>query len=75
MSTLETIIEDLKSLPPGKLQVAADFIHRLKRISQEERQAILARTAGSLSKETADEMEKAIESFFFSKSVFKTCPR
>ncbi len=61
MSTLETIVEDLKSLPPGKLQLAADFIQRLKQISQEERQAILARTAGSLSRETADEMEKAIE--------------
>ena len=41
--------------------MAADFIQRLKGISQEERQAILARTAGSLSRETADEMEKAIE--------------
>jgi len=61
VSTLETIVEDLKSLPPPKLQMAADFIQRLKGISQEERQAILARTAGSLSRETADEMEKAIE--------------
>ena len=61
VSTLETIIENLKSLPPGKLELAADFIQRLKRISQQERQAILARTAGSLSRETADEMEKAIE--------------
>ena len=61
VSTLETIVEDLKSLPPGKLEVAADFIQRLKRISQEERQAILARTAASLSRETVDEMEKAIE--------------
>ena len=61
VSTLETIVEDLKSLPPGKLEVAADFIQRLKRISQEERQAILVRTAASLSRETVDEMEKAIE--------------
>ena len=61
MSPLENIDEDLKSLPPDKLELAADYIHRLKRISQEERQAILARTAGSLSQETADEMEKAIE--------------
>jgi len=61
VNLLEAIIEDLKSLPPDKLEVAADFIQRLKRISQEERQAILARTCGSLARETADEMEKAIE--------------
>jgi hypothetical protein len=41
--------------------VAADFVHRLKRISEEERQAILARTAGALSPEEADELERVIE--------------
>jgi len=61
MSAMENIVEDLKSLPPDKLQQAADYIQRLKRVTQEERQALLTRTAGSLSRETADEMEKAIE--------------
>jgi hypothetical protein len=61
VSPLENIVEDLKSLPPGKLEVAADFIQRLKRISQEERQAILAQTFGSLSPENAEAMERAIE--------------
>ena len=61
MSPLDSIVEDLKSLPPDQLELAADYIQRLKRISQEERQAILTHTAGSLSRETADEMEKAIE--------------
>ena len=61
MSTLETIVEDLKSLPPPKLQMAADFIQRLKGISQEERQAALARTFGCLSPEEADELERVIE--------------
>ena len=63
MSTLEAIIDDLKSLPPAKLDQAADFIGRLKRepIGREERQAILARTFGCLSPEAADEMEKVIE--------------
>lgn len=61
VSPLENIVEDLKSLPPGRLEVAADFIQRLKRISQEERQAILAQTFGSLSPEDAEAMEKAIE--------------
>ena len=61
MSRLETILADLRSLPPGKLELAADYIERLKRISQEEKQAVLARTSGSLSPEDADQMEKAIE--------------
>ena len=58
---MENIVEDLKSLPPDQLELAADYIQRLKRISQEERQAILTRTFGSLSQEDADEIEKAIE--------------
>lgn len=61
VSPLENIVEELKSLPPSKLEVAADFVHRLKRISDEERQSILTRTAGALSAEEADEMEQAIE--------------
>ena len=61
VSPLENIVEDLKSLPPARLEVAADFVHRLKRISEEERQAILVRTAGALSPEEADELERVIE--------------
>jgi len=61
VSRLETIVADLRSLPPGKLELAADYIERLKRISQEERQAVLAHTFGSLSREDAEEIEKAIE--------------
>jgi hypothetical protein len=61
VSSLENIVEDLKTLPPGKLEVAADFVHRLKQISQEERQAALARTAGCLSPEEADELNRVIE--------------
>ena len=61
MSPLETIVEDLKTLPPDRLEVAADFVHRLTRISEEERQAIFTRTAGALSPEEADELERVIE--------------
>lgn len=61
MSRLESIVEELKTLPPARLEAAADFVHRLKRISEEERQALLAQTCGSLSAEDADAMEKAIE--------------
>jgi len=58
---LEAIVEDLKSLPPAKLEAAADFIHRLKHISDRERQAALTRTSGALSAEEADEMNRIIE--------------
>ena len=61
MSPLEAIVEDLKSLPPARLEAATDFVHRLKRISEEERQAILARTAGALTPEEADELNRVIE--------------
>ena len=53
-----------ESLPPGRLEAAADFIQRLKRISQVERQAILAQTFGSLPPEDAEAMEKDIQEGF-----------
>jgi hypothetical protein len=61
VSPLENIVEDLKALRPASLEVAADFVHRLKRISQEDRDAALARTFGCLSPEEADELERVIE--------------
>jgi len=61
VSHLERIVEDLRTLPPGKLDQAADYIQRLKRISQEQRQIVLARIAGSLSQKEADRLNKAIE--------------
>lgn len=48
-------------MPPAKLEVAADFVRRLKRISEEERRAILTRTAGAFSAEEADEFERVVE--------------
>jgi len=61
VSRLEAIFEDLKSLPPDRLEMAANYIRQLKPVSEEEREAVLARTFGSLSQEDADAMLKAIE--------------
>ena len=61
VSSLEAIVEDLKSLPPEKLEAAADFIRQLKPIRPEGRQAALDRTFGCLSKEEADELQRVIE--------------
>jgi hypothetical protein len=57
---LDAIIEDLKTLPPSNLERAADYIHRLARIGEQERRSILERTAGSLTRQEADELERII---------------
>ncbi len=61
VSRLDAIVENLKALPADKLEEAADFIRRLRPVSREEREAVLARVFGSLSQEDADAMLKAIE--------------
>jgi hypothetical protein len=61
VSKLEAIVEDLKMLPPDRLDSAADYIHRLKTISSSERMAIIERTAGSLTPEEGDELARIIE--------------
>lgn len=61
MSRLEAIVENLKSLPPGKLEMAADYIERLQRVNEDRRNLVLARTAGSLSDEVASVIDREIE--------------
>jgi len=61
VSKLEAIVEELKALPPDRLDSAADYIHRLKTISRAERMAIVERTAGSLTPEEGDELDRIIE--------------
>ena len=61
MSNLESILEDLKTLPPDRLESAADYIHKLRTISDAERTAIIDRTAGSLTAEEGDELARIIE--------------
>ncbi len=58
---LEVIVEELKSLSPDRLEKAADYIHRLKTISPEERTVIIRRTEGSLTPEEGDELARIIE--------------
>lgn len=61
VSKFETIVEELKTLPPDRLESAADYIHRLKTIGSAERVAILNRTAGSLTPEEGEELARIIE--------------
>jgi len=58
---LDAIVEELKTLPPGGLERAADYIHRLHSASRAERKTALRRTAGSLTDEEADELARNIE--------------
>jgi hypothetical protein len=58
---LESILEELKTLPPDGLVRAADYIHRLHSASRAERKAALRRTAGSLTDEEANELARHIE--------------
>ena len=60
VSKLETIVEELKTLPPDRLDSAADYIHKLKTISRAARIAIIERTAGSLTEEEGDERARII---------------
>ena len=57
---LEAIFEELKTLPPNRLERAADYIHRLHSASRIERKAALRRTAGSLTNEEADDLARNI---------------
>jgi hypothetical protein len=61
MSTLESIVADLRTLPPPKLQEAAALIHRLRETTREERLAALARSAGMWSGPEGEAIERAIE--------------
>jgi hypothetical protein len=58
---LDAILEELKTLPPGGLERAADYIHRLHSASRLERKAALRRAAGCLTDEEADELARNID--------------
>ncbi len=55
------IVEDLKVLPPHRLDEAAHIIHHLKEVSHVERKTALDRAFGCLTEDEALRMEKAIE--------------
>ena len=61
MSTLEMIVEELKTLPPPKLEEAAALIHGLRKVSRAEQLAILRETSGVWSGPEGEAIEKAIE--------------
>ena len=61
MSTLETIVEKLRTLPAPKLEEVAALIHRLKEADRAEHLTILRETCGVWSGPDGEAIEKAIE--------------
>ena len=61
MSRIETIVDDLKVLPPAGVEQVAELIRQLKTKAVEDRRSALASTAGSLTAEEADALERAID--------------
>ena len=61
MTTLETIFEELRHLPPDRLARVADYVHQLRIPSSEDRRAALLRSAGTLSDMEADELQRIID--------------
>ncbi len=60
MSKLESVVEELKSLPAAKLDAAAGYIHQLMLASALDRRRALESTFGCLTPAEADGMERAI---------------
>ena len=61
MSRIDAIVEDLKILPPERLEEAAAYIHQLRQASQAQRLEALRATAGALTAAEADDLAKAID--------------
>jgi len=61
MSTIETIVEDLRDLPKDRFAAAAEVIHKIREDYLAERNRIIDETAGSLSAEEAAVFQEALQ--------------
>ena len=61
MLALESVTEELKSLPAAEFEEAAKFIHSLKESAKIRKKAILEKTFGCLNEAEADEWEAAVK--------------
>ena len=64
MSSLELAVATLRSLPEAFQGQAVEFIHKLHAANRQERLEALRKTAGCLSDDEADAMERAIRDTF-----------
>jgi hypothetical protein len=61
MTVIESIVRDLRELPPPKLVEVARYIHALNPRSHERRRAALQATAGCLEGEAGEDFEQAVK--------------
>ena len=60
MSVLDSIVRDLRELPPPKLMEVAHYVHGLNPKSHERRRAALLATAGCMNGEEGEDFERAV---------------
>lgn len=60
MSTIDSIIEDLRHLPKDRFAAAAETIHKMREDYRAERNRVLDETAGCMSEEEATVFEEAL---------------
>ncbi|MGJ8639429.1 MAG: hypothetical protein ACSHYA_08550 [Opitutaceae bacterium] len=60
MSTIETIVEDLRHLPKDRFAAAAEVIHKMREDYLAERNEIIDETAGSMSADEAAFFQEAL---------------
>lgn len=62
MSLLESIVQDLRELPPSKLVEVSTFIHRLNPLAEaaERRRAALHATSGCMTNDEGEDFERAV---------------
>lgn len=60
MSVIDSIVRDLRELPPPKLVEVARYVHGLSPKSRERRRAALLETAGCMTAEEGEDFEQAV---------------
>lgn len=61
MSTIETVVEDLRYLPKERFSAAAEIIHKMREDYLAERNRMIDETAGSLNEEEAAVLREALQ--------------
>jgi hypothetical protein len=61
MTVIDSIVRDLRELPPPKLVEVARYVHGLNPRSHERRRAALLATAGCMTGEDGEDFERAVK--------------
>ena len=61
MTVIDSIVRDLRELPPPKLVEVARYVHGLNPKSHERRRAALLATAGCMTGGEGEEFERAVK--------------